>query len=333
MRLSKYIDKKKVYSALINIDMLEIFVAVLFVIIFVSLLKPAFLTSYNFNVIAGSLSILGIVAISQMIIIASGGMNLSVGAIGGLCAIITGILLTKEVPVVLSILVGLFTGSLCGLFNGWLIDRMGRSSFISFFITLSSAFVFKGINLGICNAQPYYNLPESFERIGSFNIVTIPLLFLIMLIIAIFVDFIFKYTRLGRNILTTGCNPIAAENLGILVGRVIIICHVLSGFLAGMAGILLVARLGAAQPDIGGNWLMFSFAAPIIGGARLAGGKVNTIGTILGAILLSLILNICVHFNVDIYWWTLIEGLVIFLAVNSGSIRAIISKKTGVSQL
>lgn len=331
MRLSsKYINKKEIYSILINIDIIGIFVAVLFVIIFISILKPAFLTFYNFNVIVRSLSILGIVAISQMIILASGGMNLSVGAIGGLCAIITGIFLTKEVPVVLCILVGLFTGSFCGLINGWLIDRMGRSGFIAFFITLSTGFTFTGINLGICNAQPYYNLPEGFMRIGSFNIGGIPLLFLIMVIVAIFADFIFKHTSLGKKILATGGNPIAAENSGILVGRVIIICHVLGGLLAGMAGILLVARLGSAQPDIGSDWLMFSFAAPIIGGARLAGGKISTMGAILGAILLTLMRNALVHLNADVYWMILIEGLVILLAVSVERIRAIMAEKSEV---
>jgi Ribose/xylose/arabinose/galactoside ABC-type transport systems, permease components len=305
-----------------------IFIVVIGISILLGSFKGEFFTWVNFTVLAGAFSITALVGLSQMIIIGSGGMNLSVGSIGGLVGVIAGSLMDRfGAPAIVSILVGLSVGAVCGIINGLLIVRSGCSGVASFLVTLATASVFKGINQGITNGTPFYNLQKNFVAIGNNNFLGIPILLWVMLVIAVGVGLGLKYTGIGRQILAVGGNIKSAELSGIRVKRVIIMANVFSGLLSAIAAILLVARLGSAQPDVGSDWMLFSFAAPLIGGTRLAGGKINTTGTILGAILLALISNGLVHLNVDVYWMTLIQGAIIFISVAVERIRALSLEK------
>ena len=176
-------------------------------------------------------------------------------------------------------------------------------------------------------ANPFYNLPQKFKAIGEINLLGIPLIFYIMVAVAILVGILFKYLGIGKRILAVGSNMKAAELYGISIKSTIIIAHILSGLLAAIAAILLVARIGSAQTDVGSDWMMFSFAAPIIGGTSLSGGKVNTLGAVLGAVVLAVISNGLVHLNIGIYWMTIIQGTIIFLAVAADKIRTISLKR------
>jgi ribose transport system permease protein len=145
----------------------------------------------------------------------------------------------------------------------------------------------------------------------------------VMLGIAVVVWAFFRYAGLGRRILAIGSNMHAAELYGISVKGTTITAHIFSGILAAAAAILLVARIGSAQTDIGSDWMMFSFAAPIIGGTRQAGGKVNVPGAVVGAVVLSIIANALVHLKIDVYWMTFIQGCIILLAVTVDRLRYI----------
>lgn len=319
--------KNKIFF--INLLKTDITSVIMFLIILSSilaLLKPSFATMFNMNVIAKAFSITAIVGLAQMVIIASGGMNLSVGAIGGLAAVLTGA--SMEVlgfGAIVSVLVGLIVGGMCGLLNGWLIARAGAKGAASFLVTLAMASVYTGINLGITGANPYYNLVESFTKMGSANFLGMPIIFFIMIIIAILVGILFRFTGLGKQILAMGSNMHAAELYGISIRKTVIIANIISGVLAASAAILLVARIGSAQTDIGKDWMLFSFAAPIIGGTRQAGGKVNVFGAVLGALILLVIQNGLVHLSIDIYWMTFIQGFIILLAVAIDRIRVLSS--------
>ncbi len=264
-----------------------------------------------------------------MVIIGIGGMNLSVGSLGGLVCIITAnLMIVYRVPTPLAILAGLVTGALCGLFNGWIITRMGVSGAVSFLVTLASGSVFTGIVLGITKSFPYYNLPEQFRYLGNANIQGVPLMFFIMLFIAVLVDIVFRRMKIGRQILCIGGNIKVAELTGVPVNRVVIISHMLCGVLAGAAAILLISRLGFADPNVGQDWLLGSFAAPIIGGTLLSGGKVSVVGVILGAILLALITNGLVFLNLSVYWNTFIQGLIILGAVGLDRARMLSTQRS-----
>ena len=301
-----------------------VLIVIFILMVGLSLTTKDFFTLANFNVIIRNFSIGATVGLAQMVIIAIGGMNLAVGAIGGLVGIIAGGLMDKlGFSPLFAIPIGLLAGMICGFWDGWVITRFGVSGVTSFLVTLAGGSLFTGMTLGITRVMPFYNLPASFRLIGNLKIGGLPLLLFIMLVVAIAVDLLFRKLGLGRQILAVGGNIKAAELSGVPVNRVVLTAFILSGLLSGIAAILLVARLGSAQVDVGSDWLLTSFAAPIIGGTRMAGGKVTVIGTVLGAILLALISNGLVFLNVSIYWAAFIQGLTILTAVVIDRIRTL----------
>jgi ribose transport system permease protein len=248
-------------------------------------------------------------------------MDLSVGAIGGLAPVVVGGLMQgMGISPALAIPAGLLLGTFGGALNGILVVRTGLSAFI---VTLASASVFTGFNLGITSGQPFYFLPAGFKEIGSWTLAGVPGLLLLMLAIAIVLWFVFSRVGIGRQILAVGANLRAAELGGVPVNRVRIVVHALAGFLAASAGIILTARIGVAQPSIGNDWLLSSFAAPIIGGTLLSGGYLSVPGVVAGALLLTLVANGLIHLNIDPYWTQLFSGLMILGAGGIDRLRTL----------
>jgi ribose transport system permease protein len=289
-----------------------------------------FFTLVNFVSLARTFSIVAIVGMAQMVIIGTGGMNLSVGAIGGLVGIVAGGAMdAMHLSAGIGVPVGLGVGVLCGAVNGWLITRLGVSGVSSFLVTLASGSVFTGITVGISKANPFYNLPVDFKWIGTARLGGIPVLLFVMLATAVVLHFVLAHLGVGRQMLALGGNIRAAELSGVPVNRVVIVSHMISGLLAGFAAILLISRLGSAQPDVGRDWMLASFAAPIIGGTRLAGGKVSATGAVLGAVLLALISSGLVFLNISIYWNQFIQGLIILAAVGVDRMRTVSAERPG----
>jgi ribose transport system permease protein len=276
-------------------------------------LQPAFLSTYNVYVLLLSFSLWVLVALAQMVIIAIGQMNLSVGAIGGLVAItFAGSMQVWGLPIPLAILLGLALGAACGLFNGVVTHVSGISAFI---ITLATLSIFKGINIGITEAQPFYAIPVAVKAFGAARVGGVPYMLGVSLLAILAVWLLFNRMVLGRQILAVGANRHAAELSGIRVGRVVVLAHMLSAVLAATAGMLAVARLQLGQPTIGDDWLILSFAAPVIGGAILAGGHVSVIGTCLGVVIVTLINNALVLLGIDPFFVQLLLGALILAAV------------------
>src|SRR5260370_19519695 len=221
---------------------------------------------------------------SQMVIIAMGQMNRAIGAIGGLCAIcFAGLMQVWGVPPVLAAAAGLAIGVVAGLINGYMIARTGISAFI---ITLASLSIFKGADLGITRAQPFYGIPASVKAFGTTTLVgPVPWLALPAALVVAGMWYLLYRQRIGRYILAVGGNANAAELSGISISPTVISAHAISGFLAALAGIMLVARLQLGQPSIGDDWLILSFAAPVIGGAALSGGHVDALGTLFRGVI------------------------------------------------
>lgn len=128
-------------------------------------------------------------------------------------------------------------------------------------------------------------------------------------------------TYLGRQLLAVGANPRSAEFAGINTKKVILIAHIISGLLAGIAGVLLSTRLGSAQILIGSDWMLVSFAAPVLGGSILAGGKVSVVGTIFGAFFMSMIINGALLINFSYYWFQTLIGLILIVAFTIDRMR------------
>ena len=265
---------------------------VILAIMLIGYLKPSFLTPFNIQILLAAISVNMVIALAQMLIVGIGQMNLSVGAIGGLVAI-----------------------SVAGL----IIAFTGISAFI---ITLASLSVFKGINLGITEAQPFYGVAESVKAFGNSSLLgTFPLLILPTLVCLEGVWVLLNRMRYGRHLLAVGASPTAASLVGISVRNIVIGTHALSGLLAAVAGMMVVARLQIGQPTIGDDWLILSFAAPVIGGAVLAGGHVNVIGTLLGVTTIAIITQALVLFEIDPFIVQIFLGLLILWAVGINRLR------------
>lgn len=283
-------------------------------------LRPDFLSAFNIFVLLDSIALSTLIALAQMVVIALGQMNLSVGAVGGLVAVsFSGIMQVWGVPVPAALLAGLLLGAACGAINGVLTARAGLSAFI---VTLATMAAFKGINLGITQAQPFYGIPASVKAAGNAGIGPVPVLLIPAALAALGVGWMLARLPIGRQILAVGGNLHAAELSGIRVERVVIATHVLSGVLAAAGGMMAVARLQLGQPTIGDDWLIPSFAAPVIGGTVLAGGHASVAGTVCGVALVALIAQALVLFRVDPYYVQLLLGLLILAAVGLARIRA-----------
>lgn len=318
-------SKKAGFKAFIFLGNAGIFIITLGVFLLLTFSTENFFSAYNLFVISRTFSLMVIVGFAQLMVIVVGDMNLSVGAIGGLAGITTGYLLdTAGSPIWLAIIAGILIGIIAGAINGFLITKTGINAFV---ITLATTSLYSGIVLGVTKGYPYMKLPRIFKTIGKGDIFGIPYLLFIMLSITVILHILFRYSSIGRKILATGGNRIAAKLSGIKVTNISLLVHILSGMLAGIAGVLFVSRIGSAQPTIGQDWLLMSFAIPVIGGTSMAGGNTSAFGALLGGILMVIIKNGLVILNVNIYWQEFFLGLLILMAVGIDRLRSIYMEK------
>jgi ribose transport system permease protein len=284
-----------------------------------ALLEPNFLTEFNLYVLLRGIAVTLIVAFAQLMVLAVGQLNLSVGAIGGMVAVCSGGMMELwGVPTLPAIVLGLALGVAAGFVNGMLTTRTGINGFI---ITLATASAFTGITIGLNDAKPFYNLPADYVAFGQARIGPVPLIGVVTVLVAVALAVLLNRMLLGRQILAVGGNPRAAALSGIPVGRIIVVVHTLSGLLSAIAAILLMARLGSAQPSIGSDWLLPSFAIPIVGGVALSGGSASVISVVLAAFLIALIENGLVLTKADPYWIQFLLGAIILGAVLLNRLR------------
>jgi ribose transport system permease protein len=288
--------------------------------VFFSSQAPGFLSSFNLFTIGRALAVDIVIGFAQMVVLATGGMNLAVGAIG-VCAVMTGgyLMQTLGLPVPIAILGALVLGTGLGWLNGFAIVKSGVNAFI---ITLASANLFSGAMLILTKAVPLNGLPPEVGAFGKLRVdlltpaLPISPLLIIALVIGAALFILYGYSVLGRRILAAGANARAAAMSGVPVGRVIIVSHALSGLLAATAGMMVVTRLGAAMPAVGGeDWLLPSFLGPVLGGTLLSGGVVAVVGTVLGALLVTTIRSGLLVLQIGNFWLQLFLGIILLLAV------------------
>jgi ribose transport system permease protein len=291
-------------------------------IVGISILQPSFLSSFNIFVLLSAIAVNMVVALGQLVIIAIGQMNLALGAFGGLVAIsFVAVMELYGVPPVAAMLIGIAIGTAAGAATGTVIARSGISAFI---ITLAGLQIFKGINLGITEAQPFYGVPQGVKDFGNLAIFgPVPWLIVPTVIVSIGMWYLLNRLRIGRYILAVGGNRTAAELSGINVTATIVWAFAVSGALAAVAGMMLVARLQIGQPTIGDDWLISSFAAPVIGGAVLAGGHVSVVGTFFGVVIIAIITQALVLFAIDPFVVQIVLGALILWAVGINRFREI----------
>jgi ribose transport system permease protein len=293
-----------------------------------SLRAPGFLSHFNLNSLGRSLGIDIVVGFSQMVVLATGGMNLSVGAIG-VCSVMTiGYLLqTLGLPIPVAICGGLALSALLGWINGFAIVKSGVNSFIA---TLATANLFSGGMLILSKAQLFTALPPEVGAFGQAHIGGLPTLLVVALGIGAALIVLYGFTVLGRQLLAAGANSRAAAMSGVPVDRMVIVAHTLSGFLAGAAGVLLVTKIGGALPSAAGDeWLLPSFLGPVLGGTLLSGGIISVIGTVIGAALVTTIRSGLLLLQVGNFWLQLFLGVALLGAVMIERYRSVRAEKRG----
>lgn len=303
-------------------------IAVVLLVIVFSVASPSFLTAYNIFNVTRNVGLYAFIAIAQAVVIVGGGMNLSVGAIGGLAVVATGYFIDVQgFSPVIAVTIALLVGLAAGTVNGVIITKIGINSFIA---TLATLFIFTGIVYGITKGYPYINIPKSFTIIGRKGVWGLPYLFWLMLVALGFIFYVFNFRRFGRWLLATGGSKEATRVSGVNVDRIILLSHALSGLFAAIAGVLWVSRMGSAQPGTGQDWLIMSFAIAIIGGTALGGGSISALGLLMGSIIIVLIRNGLILLGVNIYFEQTYLGLIILLAVVVDRMRALYYQRVGI---
>jgi ribose transport system permease protein len=281
-----------------------------------ALLSDRFLTAFNIYVILSSATLLALIGFSQMIVLGVGEFSLAVGAIGELVGVVTGyMLVTRGVPLAAALVGGLAFGTFCGLVNGVLVGTTGVGGFV---ITLATGGGCAGVALATTETVPYTGLPPLLNLFGTGRLGPIPYVLVVALIAAAALGTMYHWRRTGRMMLAVGGNPEAAELSGLSKTHAIIWAHSLSGLLAGAAGVVAMAQLHEANPSAGTGWLIQSFTIPIIGGTLLTGGELSIIGILVASLILATINDGLILVNVNPIWITLVEGVLIFLAVLLG---------------
>jgi len=281
-----------------------------------ALLSDRFLTAFNIYVILSSATLLSLIGFSQLTVLGVGEFSLAVGGIGELVGVAVGhLLVTRGVPLVPAVLGGLLVAVACGVLNGILVAKSGVGGFV---ITLATGGAFAGIALAVTETASYTGLPPQLNLFGTGRIGPLPYVMAVGLLAAAGLGILYRWRRTGRMMLAVGGNVEAAQLSGLSKTRAIVWAHGLSGLLAGIAGIVAMAQLHEAHPSAGTGWLIQSFTLPIIGGTLLAGGEVSILGILVASLILATIDDGLILVNLDSYWVTLVEGVLVFLAVLLG---------------
>ena len=283
----------------------------------VAILSPDFRTTNNLQSVVYRTSVAGIVASGQVLVILTGGIDLSVGAVAALSGVV-GCMLMKHVGAFasLGILGGSLTGLVCGLICGLLVAK-GRVA--PFIVTLGMMMTARGATLLLSGGLPVSGAPATFEYLGGTRIWWIPVV--ITLTINITLGVILAFTRFGRALYATGGNMVAARLSGISVDRVRILAYSLCGMLAGFAGMVLASRTSGASPTAGEGLELEAIAGCVIGGASLMGGEGGALGALAGALIKEVLVNFCNLKNYDQHWQSVLIGVLIVILVSYDNYR------------
>jgi ribose transport system permease protein len=303
------------YSAL---QLIVVLVVLLLLFAVSSLLSPYFATPYNMTIIARSLAFIGLVTLGQAMLMLLGELDISLGAMGGLCGVAAGMLM-MDLGVNPFVAMGLAVvlGALLGLLNGFLITALNLHSLV---LTIAMAGVYKGVNLVLTKGVAITNIPESTQFLGRGEVGPFPTPFVIMIGLLVVIAVVAHRTPFGRYVFAIGDNAAAARMIGVKVNLIKLLVFVIAGALAALAGTLMVARLGTAQPSIGDTWVLPSIAAAVIGGVATTGGIGSPVGAILGAGIVGVIEDITVLYGISPYWQGVISGVIVVMAISFDSV-------------
>ncbi|WP_287336507.1 ABC transporter permease [Mesorhizobium sp.] len=305
------------------------FIALIAVLIFFSIAAPNFLSAANLILMSKHVALNAFLAMGMTFVIITGGIDLSVGSIVGLCGMVAGYLVLNGIDLQVGYtiyfnvfeiaLITLAVGILIGAVNGLLITRLNVAPFIA---TLGVLYVARGLALLSSDGRTFPNLvgkPDlgttGFGFLGAGRLLGLPVSIWILVVVALGAAYLAKYTPLGRHIFAVGGNERAARISGVRVNMVKMFVYMFSGFCAAVVGLIISSELMASHPATGESFELNAIAAAVLGGTSMSGGRGTIGGTIVGAFVIGILSDGLVMMGVSSFWQMVIKGLVIIVAV------------------
>lgn len=298
------------------------FASLILLIVFFTVSSENFFRFDNIIGILLSTAVIGVLALGSTFVIITGGIDLSVGTVMTFASVMTGVVITFwGLPIPFGIVGGILTGALCGFISGWLVAKMNIPPFIA---TLGMMMVTKGLSLVVSGTKPIYftdGHAKGFTQVAMAKLVGIPLAVYIFFGLAIIASVILSKTIVGRYNFAIGSNEEATRLSGVNTAYWKIVIYVITGAFAGIAGILMASRLNSAQPALGAGYELEAIAAVVIGGTSLSGGRGSILGTVIGALIMSVLTNGLRILSVPQEWQIVLVGLVVIMAVYADILR------------
>ena len=316
-------------QALLVLLRLRTFVALILVFAFFAVMAPNFLSTANAVIISKHVALNAFLAIGMTFVIITGGIDLSVGSIVGLCAMVAGWLVLNGVDTGLGYAVWFNTWEIVGLvmlvgvgvgwINGILITRLNVAPFIA---TLGTLYIARGAALLSSGGRTFPNLSgsqdmgtASFPVIGTGSVLGLPVMVWMLIAVALLAHYISRRTPLGRHVYAVGGNERGAALSGVKVNRIKMFVYMFSGFCAALVGLIIASQLQAAHPATGETFELNAIAAAVLGGTSMSGGRGRIFGTIVGAFVIGILSDGLIMMGVSSFWQTVIKGIVIIVAV------------------
>lgn len=310
-------NKKKLSS---YVQEFGVLIALFALIIVIGIISPEFRTVDNFLSLLRQSSINGFIAFGMTCVILTGGIDLSVGSVLALTSAFCAYFLTHGVPAGAAMLLALVIGVGFGVISGTLVTAGRLQPFIA---TLITQIVFRGFTMIFTEGKPISNLGDSFlfKFLGKGNLFGIPFPVILFIIAFVVIWFVLEKTTFGRRLYATGSNASAAKLAGVNINKTKLYAYAISGGFAALSGLVLLSRLGSAQPLAGDGYELDAIAAVALGGTSMNGGRGRIWGTFVGVLIIAVLNNGLNILGVSSYWQEVVKGLVILIAVLSDSKR------------
>ena len=280
--------------------------------------SKSFFSYINLSSMLRNMSWIFIIAAGETIVLLTGNLDISIGGVIALVAVVTAKLYDRGLNIVLVMFIAILIGLTVGVTNGLLVTRI---KLLPLLTTLGMLSITSGLAYVISNGLSILIMEDVLGYLGRGNIWKIPFPIIIALVILILFTIILRYSKFGRKIYITGSNSLAAKLSGISTGNIVIVAYIICGLCTALGSLILTSTTAVGMPQHGMNQMLTIIAAVILGGVPLSGGKGNVIGTLAAVLLLALIFNGLTQLNIQSYYIRIVQGLILIVAVAIYQIR------------